>query len=53
VSDVIDAAVPYMEYIGNLQPGEVHLMELDDRSLDRIGTFDGLQKNRPDFYPRL
>jgi hypothetical protein len=44
VNDAIDASVSQMKYLDNLQPGEAHLMELDDRSLRRIGTFYGIQK---------
>jgi hypothetical protein len=39
-----DAAVSHIEDIGNLQPGEAHLMELDDRCLHRIGILSGVQK---------
>jgi hypothetical protein len=49
VNDALDAAVSHMESVGNLQPGQTHLMELDDQSLDRIGTFYGIQKNWPGF----
>jgi hypothetical protein len=45
VTDAIDAAVSHMEYLGNLQSGEANPMELDDRSLHRIGTLYGIQKS--------
>jgi hypothetical protein len=51
VHDAIDAAMSDMEYLSNLQPGEAYLMEPDDRSLHRIGTFYGLPKSWPDFCP--
>jgi hypothetical protein len=38
------AIVSHMEDLGNLQSGEAHLMELDDRSLHRIEAFCGIQK---------
>jgi hypothetical protein len=49
VNDAIDAAMSHLEYLSNLQSGEVHLMELHSRSLHQIGTFYLPQKKLAQF----